>query len=185
MKISQKIVVKVLLNISNPTNNICKSCQLGKQPRTSFKTKEHSTSRPLELVQIDLCDPTRTQTLQGERYFMLFIDDYTRMVCVTYIKKKYESFDKFKMFKALVENESDYKIKCLQSKNGGEFTSNEFNRFCEKHVIKRQFFGTRTLQQNGVVAVQDAIKTMLFNANLLEIFWREAVSVVVYIISRA
>jgi hypothetical protein len=92
----------------------------------SFKTKEYATSKPLELVHTDLCGPTRTKSLQGESYFMFLIDDYTRMTWVTFLKNKSEAFEKFKAFKALVENETDLKIKCLRSDNGGEFTSNEF-----------------------------------------------------------
>jgi hypothetical protein len=70
--------------------------------------------QPLELVHIDLCGPTRTKILQGERYFMLFIDDYTRMTWVTFLKNKSKAFDKFKAFKALVENETEMKIRCLR-----------------------------------------------------------------------
>ena len=58
---------------------------------------------------------------------------------------------KFKSFKALVQNETNPKIKWLGSKNGGEFTANEFNDYCESHGIKRQFSTPTTAQQNGVV----------------------------------
>jgi hypothetical protein len=71
-------------------------------------------------------DQQELRVLQGESYFMLLIDDYTRMTWVTFLKNKSEAFEKFKAFKALVENETDMKIKCLRSDNGGEFTSNEF-----------------------------------------------------------
>jgi transposase InsO family protein len=72
------------------------------------------------------------------------------MTWVGFLKKKSEAFDKFKVFKEMVENETDLKIKCLRSDNGGEFTSNDFEIFCEKHGIKRQFSTARTPQQNGV-----------------------------------
>ena len=106
---------------------------------------------------------------------MLLIDDFTRMVWVTFLREKSKSFDKFKVFKALVENESGHKIKCLRSDNGGEFTSNESNQFCESHGIQRQFCVTKTLQQNGVPErknriVQEAARTMLLKANIADTF---------------
>ena len=124
IKINQTQAVIGLPKISKPTNNICKSCQLSKQTRTNFKTKEHSTSKPIDLIHTNLCGLSRTQTLQNERYFMFFINDFTRMVWVTFLKEKSEAFDKFRIFKPLAENESENKIKCLCSYNGGEFTSN-------------------------------------------------------------
>jgi len=67
----------------------------------------------MQLIHTDLCGPTITKILQGEHYFMLLIDDYTRMTWVSFLKKKLEAIDKFKVFKELVENESDLKIECL------------------------------------------------------------------------
>ena len=74
---------------------------------------------------------------------MLFIDDFTRMAWVFFLKEKSEAFNKFKAFKLLVENETEAKIKCLRSDNGGEFTSKEFDLFSETHGIKRQFSASR------------------------------------------
>ena len=68
----------------------------------------------------------RTKGLDGELYFMLMIDDYTRMTATNFLKKKSEAFECFKIYKELVENEIDLKIKCLRSDNGGEFTSKLF-----------------------------------------------------------
>jgi hypothetical protein len=109
VKINTKQAVRDMPKITKPSNIVCKQCQHGKKSRVSFKTKEYATSKPLERVHIDLCGPTRTQSLQGENYFMLLIDDYTRMTWVSFRKNKSKAFEKFKAFKALVENETDLK----------------------------------------------------------------------------
>ena len=79
------------------------------------------------------------------------IDDYTRMTTISFLKKKYKSFEGFKIYKELVENETNLKIKCLRSNNGGEFTSKLFQQYCDENGIKRQFSIARIPQQNGVV----------------------------------
>ena len=56
-----------------------------------------------------------------------------------FLKEKSESFEKFKIFKAMVENETHVKIKCLRSDNGGEFTSNEFNEFVRHMELRDNF----------------------------------------------
>ena len=74
-----------------------------------------------------------------------------RMTWVAFLKEKSEAFEKFKIFKAMAENESGMKIKCLRSDNGGEFTSNEFNYLCEGHGIKRQFQLQKLLRRMGLL----------------------------------
>ena len=83
---------------------------------------------------------------------MLFIDDFTRMAWVSFLKEKSEAFNKFKAFKILVEHElTEEKIKCIRSYNGGEFTSKESYIFYETHGIKRHLFALRTPQQNRLL----------------------------------
>ena len=68
---------------------------------------------------------------------MILTDDFSRMMWVSFLKEKSKAFDKFKIFKNRVENESGMKIKCERLDRWGEFTSNEFNMFCEENGIKR------------------------------------------------
>jgi hypothetical protein len=151
VKFSNLGAARNLPKIIKPSNTMCRHCQLGNKTRIRFKAKEFSTSKPLELVHTDLCGPTRTKSLQGESYFMLFIDDFTRMGWICFLKEKSEESNKFKAFKTLVENEKKTKIKCLRLDNGGEFTSKEFDIFFETHGIRRKFSVARTPQKNGIV----------------------------------
>ena len=85
-KISKKGVVRDLPKIIKPPNNVCRDYLHAKQMRTRFKVKKHTTSHPLEIIHTNLCGPTRTKRFQGEHYFMLLINDYTRMTWVTFLK---------------------------------------------------------------------------------------------------
>ena len=84
---------------------------------------------------------------------MTFIDDYSQKTCVYFLKSKEtdEVLDRFRDFKALVENQSGKKIKVLRSDNAGEYTSGGFVDFCSEAGIKRDFTVPYNPQQNGVV----------------------------------
>ena len=64
-----------MLEVTNPVNSICEHSQHGIQRRVHLKTKENSYTKPLELVHTDLCEPNKIKELNGEKYFMLLIDD--------------------------------------------------------------------------------------------------------------
>jgi transposase InsO family protein len=120
---------------------------------------------------------------------MLLVDDYTRMTAVFFLRNKSEYFENFKVYKEMVENEMDSKIKFLISDNGGEFTSKEFMDYYNRHGIKRQFSIARTPQQNGVVerknrTIQEMARTMLMDSKLTDIFWTHAVHTTVHIQNR-
>ena len=107
IKLKNSGAVKDLPKISKPYDYICKPCQIGKLTRTQFKSKNlPSTEKPLQLVHMDLCGPSRKEGTGKENYFMLIIDDYSRLTWVAFLKEKYEAFEKFKVFKALTENQT-------------------------------------------------------------------------------
>jgi hypothetical protein len=91
-KISKKKVVRDMPEITNPTNIMCKHCRHGKQTKFELKTKEYSTTKQLDIIHTYICGPTRTKGLDHEQYFMLLIDDYTKMTGVFFLKKKVRRF---------------------------------------------------------------------------------------------
>jgi hypothetical protein len=120
---------------------------------------------------------------------MLLIDDCTRMVWVYFLRYKSDALTCFKKFKSMVELQSGFKVKCLRSDRGGEFTSSEFNNLCETEGIQRQLTMAYTPQQNGVVerknrTVVEMAKAMLHEKNLPYHLWAEAVHTAVYLLNR-
>ena len=106
---------------------------------------------------MDLCGPSRQEGIGKENYFMLIIYDYSRLTWVSFYKEKAEAFEKFKIFKALTENQTRNRSKEVRSDRGGEFMSSVFKEFCDKHGINREYTIPRTPQQNGVVERQNRI----------------------------
>eukprot|EP01018_Ginkgo_biloba_P011608 Gb_41335 [translate_table: standard] len=103
------------------SKEICEECIYGKQHRDSFLVSKFKAREPLERVHTYLCGPMRTLSMGKARYFMTFIDDYTRKIWVYFLKKKSEAFMKFVEFRAMAERHSGYKLRMLRSDNGGEY----------------------------------------------------------------
>ena len=88
IKISKEQAARDIPKITKSVQFVCQHCLHGKQTRVSFKTKEYSEMKPLELFHTDLCGPMRTKGINVELYFLLFIHDYTQITWVFFLKKK-------------------------------------------------------------------------------------------------
>ncbi|KAE8735609.1 hypothetical protein F3Y22_tig00000340pilonHSYRG00771 [Hibiscus syriacus] len=188
--LSKKEMVKGLPRINHP-DQLCEGCLAGKQFRKSFpKESETRAKKPFELIHTDVCGSIKPSSLGNSNYFLLFIDDFSRKTWVYFLKQKSEVFEVFKKFKAAVERESGRKIKAMRSDRGGEFTSKEFQEFCEANGIRRPMTVPRSPQQNGVVerknrTILDMARSMLKSKKLPKEFWAEAVSCAVYLSNRS
>jgi hypothetical protein len=133
-----------------PLHHVCEACIEGKHQRTFFPKDEATrASKLLELVHSDVCEPMKTTSCGGARYFVTFIDDFSRKTHVYLLKAKGEVFDKFKEYKALVENQIGMKIKTFRLDNGGKFVSQKFDNFLHECGIQGQTSAPYTSQQNG------------------------------------
>ena len=90
--------------VSPKHDGICKGCALGKNTKKSFSISKNRSKGILDLIHSDICGPMSSPSLSGCLYYVLFIDDHSRKSWIYFLKAKSESFDKFKEFKALIEN---------------------------------------------------------------------------------
>ena len=128
----------------------------------SFPSGSKRANKILELVHSDVFGPVSVPSLGKSVYYVSFIDEFSRNTWIYFLRKKSKVFDKFKEFKALVENHTEKKIKALMTDNGGEFCNKEFEEFCKKCGIARQNNTPYTPQKNGVAERMN--RTLMENA---------------------
>ena len=133
--------------------------------------------------------PTQVSSLGGSCYYVTFIDDATRKTWVYCIRKKYDVFDTFKKWKALVENETEKRLKCLRSETRGEYCSKDFDDYCSYHGIHREKTFPGTTQENGGSermnrTIMEHAKSMRLHAGLPLQFWADAIDTTIYLINR-
>ncbi|XP_022853192.1 uncharacterized protein LOC111374707 [Olea europaea var. sylvestris] len=143
----------------------CHACQFGKQDRKLFPKSSWRASQKLQLVHADVGGPRRTPSLKSE------------VVGV------------FWKFEKMVENQSGCKIQVLRSNNGKEYTSAEFNLFCDEAGIEHQLIAPYTPEQNGVNErrnryVMEMARCMLHEKELPKRFWAEVANTAVFLQNR-
>jgi transposase InsO family protein len=128
-------------------------------------------------------------TKGGKRYFMTFIDDYTKFCYVYLLKTKDEELYYFKIYKAEVENKLEREVKWLRSNRGGEYFSSEFSEFCVKHEIIHERTPPCSPQSNEITETKnhtltELVNTMLETAGLSKEWWGEAILTVCHVLNR-
>ena len=92
------------------------------------------------------------------------------------------------MWKAMVETETDLKVKCLRLDNGGEYIDGGFNEYYAAHGIRMEKTIPETSQQNDVVermnrTLNERARSMRLHARLPKTFWADVVSTIAYLIN--
>uniref|UniRef100_A0A2N9IKJ5 Integrase catalytic domain-containing protein n=1 Tax=Fagus sylvatica TaxID=28930 RepID=A0A2N9IKJ5_FAGSY len=171
------------------------SAMLGKQTNKSKKGANRS-SDILEIIHTDIC--SLDMDSHGQKYFISFIDDYSRYMYLYMLYNKKEALDAFKIFKAEVEKQCGKQIKIVRSDRGGEYygrytedgqAPGPFAKFLQEHGIVAQYTMPGSPDQNGVAerrnrTLLDMVRSMLSSSNLPKSLWAEALKTAVYILNR-
>ena len=142
---------KFVMHKCTPFVQSCTHCLYGKMHRLPFPNSHFVASSPFELVHFDVWDPALVMSIDGFRYYVLFVDHFTRFSWLYLLKSKSKVFSKFIEFKAMVETQFSTKIKTLRSNGGGEYTFSAFKSYLLQHGITHQISCPYTPQQNSLV----------------------------------
>ena len=144
-RIVSKDLVIGLPKLKFERNKLCEACQKGKQTKSSFKPiNVVSTTRPLDLLHIDLFGLSITKSLGGNYYGLVIVDHYSRFTWTLFIATKDNAYLAFKKFSKVIQNEKGCRISTIKSDHGSEFQNERFDKFCEKQGIKNNFSAPRT-----------------------------------------
>ncbi|KAJ9553429.1 hypothetical protein OSB04_017474 [Centaurea solstitialis] len=161
---------------------LCSACEMGKIKKSSHKLKvEHNTSKPLQLLHMDLCGPMRIQSINGRKYVLVIVDDFSRYTWVNFLRSKDGASDIIISFIRNVQVRLQLPVQVIRTDNGTEFKNCKLDSFLDSVGITHTFSAARTPQQNGVVerknrTLVEAARTMLAFSKLLLHFWAEAVA---------
>ncbi|KAL2237783.1 UNVERIFIED_CONTAM: Retrovirus-related Pol polyprotein from transposon TNT 1-94 [Sesamum indicum] len=140
-----------LINISD--TNGCSKCGVCVEAKCIKKPFNSITSRSTELLELiysDLADFRNTLSKGGKKYYISFVDDFSRYTRIYLLKSKDEVAEIYLKFKAEVENQLEKKIKRLRSDRGGEYNTKFLKEFCEINGIIHEMSAPYTPQQNGI-----------------------------------
>jgi transposase InsO family protein len=170
------LVISLNNDIIFEKNKLCSAYQAGKQVGNTHPIKSvMSTSRPMELLHMDLFDPTTYRSIGGNSYGLVVVDDYSRYTWGFFHSDKSNVFSIFKGFTERAKNEFDFKINKIRSDNGSEFKNSRIEDYCDEKGVKHEFSAKYTPQQNGVVERKNQIlidmaRSMLWEYNVSDNF---------------
>jgi transposase InsO family protein len=142
----------------------------------------------LKLFHNDFYGPLSSPCFSGCKYFLTFIDAFSRCTWVYFLTLKSGVFDKFLAYKALVEKQFGHQIQRLRIENGGEYVNNNFTSYYTTKGIQMQHIDPYKPQQNGVVernnhTLKEMANCMIQSKGLSLKYWVEAINYENYIVN--
>nr|GFB68338.1 retrovirus-related Pol polyprotein from transposon TNT 1-94 [Tanacetum cinerariifolium] len=150
--LSKNDIVVGLPKVKFVKDHLCSSCELGKPKRKSFYTKlTPSSKRRLQLLHMNLCAPMRVASINGKRYVLVIVDDYSRYTWTHFLRSKDETPEVLIDFLRLVQRGLQAQVGVVQTDKGMEFLNQTLHAYFAAEGIQHQTSVARTPEQNGVV----------------------------------
>nr|GFB12365.1 hypothetical protein [Tanacetum cinerariifolium] len=170
--LSKNDIVVGLAKLKFIKDHLFSFCELGKAKRKSFHTKlTPSSKRRLQLLHMDLCGPMRVASINGKRYILVIVDDYSTYTWTYFLRSKDETPEVLIDFLRLVQRGLQAQVRVARTDKGTEFLNQTLHAYFAAEGILHQTSVARTPEQNGVVERQnrtlvEAARTMLSAAKV-------------------
>ncbi|GJU23934.1 retrovirus-related pol polyprotein from transposon TNT 1-94 [Tanacetum coccineum] len=146
--------------------------------------------RRLNLLHMDLCGPMRVASINGKKYILVIVDDYSRYTWTLFLRSKDETPEVLKDFLMMIQRNLQAQVISVRTDRGTKFLNKTLHAYFKEEGIEHQTSTPRTPEQNGVVERQnrtlvEAARTMLSASKLPLSFWAEAVATACYTQNRS
>ncbi|GJV82333.1 retrovirus-related pol polyprotein from transposon TNT 1-94 [Tanacetum coccineum] len=133
-------------------DHLCSACAMGKSKKQSHKPKSEDTNQEkLYLLHMDLCGPMRVASVNGKKYILVIVDDYSRFTWVKFLASKDEAPNFIIKFLKMIQVRLNATVRNIRTDNGTEFVNQTLRDYYKQVGISHETSVVRTPQQNGVV----------------------------------
>ncbi|GKB45826.1 retrovirus-related pol polyprotein from transposon TNT 1-94 [Tanacetum coccineum] len=151
-KLAKYGLARGILRLIFLKDHLCSACALGKSKKSSHQPKAEDTNQEkLYLLHMDLCGPMRVASINGKRYILVIVDDYSRFTWVRFLRTKDEAYEAIIKCIKSIQVRLNATIRNVRTDNGTKFVNQTLREFYENVGISHQTFVARTPQQNGIV----------------------------------
>nr|GEW37884.1 hypothetical protein [Tanacetum cinerariifolium] len=184
--LARKDLVRGLPRLKFKNDHLCFACQLGKSKKHTHKPKAKNTNlEVLNTIPMDLCGPMLVQIINGKKYILVIVDDYSRFTWVKFLRSIDETPEAVIKFITQIQVCLNITVRYVRTDNGTEFVNHTMTEYYERISVFHQKTVLRTPQQNGVVerrnrTLVEAARTMLIFSKAPTFLWAEAVATVVF-----
>ncbi|GJR45700.1 retrovirus-related pol polyprotein from transposon TNT 1-94 [Tanacetum coccineum] len=175
-------LVRGLPKLKFEKDHLCSACTMGKSKKKPHKPKSEDTNQEkLYLLHMDQCGPMLVASVNGKKYILVIVDDYSRFTWVKFLRSKDEALDFIIKFLKMIQLRLKVPVRCIKTDNGTEFVNQTLREYYEKVGISHKTYVACSPHQNGVVerrnhTLIEAAHTMLIYAKALLFLWAEAVA---------
>ncbi|GKE24942.1 retrovirus-related pol polyprotein from transposon TNT 1-94 [Tanacetum coccineum] len=151
-KIAKDGLARGIPRLKFQKHHLCSACALGKSKKSSHQPKAEDTNQEkLYLLHMDLCGPMRVASINGKRYILVIVDDYSRFTWVRFLRTKDEAPDAIIKCIKNIQVCLNATVRNVRTDNGTEFVNQTLHEFYENVGISHQTSVARTPQQNGII----------------------------------